>query len=401
MNKKIMILGGGTNQYPFVMAAHKIGLVVVLCDMDPNNMSIDYADIFYEVSIIEKNKLLEIAINESIDGIFTSSEPGMYSVSYIAEKLSLPSIPYQSFLTLVNKSKMKKFLENNDFNYPRYIQINQDYNLEELVSDLDGWKSKIIVKPIDSSGSRGVNLVDDLDKLNHFLDEAFSYSKSKNVIIEEYIEQKYDFMIGGDIFVMNKDVVFWGIMDSMRNLEVNDIVPTGTSFPTSITDMELRQVKQAIKKVIKLLGINFGPLNIEIMYDKSGKLYINELNPRSGGNKIPEILMKATGFDYYVNVCLGACGLDEIKYEKDKIKYLSTYVIHSKRTGIFSDIFISDEISDNIIELTIDKQTGDKVKKFSNAHEKIGIMFLEFENSTEMKVKLKNINEYIKVNLQR
>ena len=66
-------------------------------------------------------------------------------------------------------------------------------------------------------------------------------------------------MIGGDIFVMNKRCCFWGIMDSMRNLEVNDIVPTGTSFPTSITDMELRQVKQVIK-VIKLLELILGRL---------------------------------------------------------------------------------------------------------------------------------------------
>lgn len=398
--KKIMILGGGPNQFPFVKASRELGLYTILCDYAKDNMSRDYADKFYLASILDKEEILSIARKENIDGIFTSSEPGMYVATYVAKLLNLPSIDHESFLTLVDKSRMKKFLEEEGFNYPNYISINENYCLEDLEKELGQWNSELIVKPIDSSGSRGVNRVKDLEDLDFYIREALGFSKQKKVIIEEYIHQKYDFMIGGDIFVLKGKVVFWGLMNSMRNMALSDLVPTGTSFPTYLTEEEIKQVKEAIERVIDLLKIDFGPINIEIMFDKKGRLFINELNPRNGGNKIPEILLRATGFNFYENGVLGACNLLDMKEYTYDSRYLSTYMIHSGEPGILEKIEIDDRIRENILDLTLTKEEGDKVDAFTSADKRLGIAFLEFNNYNELKEKMDKINELIRVSLK-
>ena len=68
-----------------------------------------------------------------------------------------------------------------------------------------------MVKPVDSSGSRGVNRIYSIKELKAAFDAALGFSKVKRVIIEEYIESTHDYMIGGDIFVLNGEVVFWGV----------------------------------------------------------------------------------------------------------------------------------------------------------------------------------------------
>lgn len=335
-DKRIMILGGGINQYPFVKAAHDIGLYTILCDRDEKNISIELADKYYPVSILDKEAVLAIAVDEEIDGIISSSELGMHAVSYVAGKLHLPTISYDSFLTLVNKARMKQFLEENGFNYPKYLLGDINYNLETMTDLVKRWDCRLIIKPIDSSGSRGVSLIDDLSDLEQAISVALSHSKAKQFIIEEYIEQKYDFMVGGDIFVFNNNVVFGGIMDSMRNMSINSYVPTGTSYPSSISKDERQRVMAAIERVVDLLGIEFGSFNIEIMFDQANRLYINEINPRNGGNSIPALLLEATGFDFFKNTCLGACRM--LNLESDTRfgleKYCATHVIHCQKDGV-------------------------------------------------------------------
>ena len=393
-----MILGGGPNQFPFIKKAKENGLYIILCDMDDENMSMDYIDKFYKVSIMDKKEILSIGRSENIDGIFTSSEPGMYAASYVSENMNLPGISYENFSILVNKFKMKEFLKNNGFNYPKHIIIDKDYDLNKILEEIKSWNSKVIIKPTEASGSRGVNILDDEDNLDKLIKEALSFSRVNQAICEEYIEQKYDFMLGGDIYIQDREVVFWGLMDSMRDLNINDIVPTGTRFPSSLNDKEINEIKVTINRVINLLEISNATFNIEIMFDKKGKLYINELNPRSGGNLIPEVLNIATGFDFYKIAPLGACNSikfdGEYDYEK---RFISTYVIHSEKDGILKDIIIEDSLKENIIDEIKYKELGDKVEVFSNASKKIEILILEFENFDEMMYKLRNIKDFINV----
>ncbi len=154
-----------------------------------------------------------------------------------------------------------------------------------------------MIKPIDSSGSRGVSRINSIDELKNAFDTALEFSKIKRVMIEEFIERSHDYMIGGDIFVLDGKVVFWGLMNSMRDFTVSEFVPVGTSFPTYIDNEQFNIVQSTINQIISLLDISYGPFNLELMFDGNNDLFVIEINPRNGGNKIPEILQLTTGVD--------------------------------------------------------------------------------------------------------
>lgn len=393
--KKILILGGSENQLPLIKSAKELGYQVILCDYSDNAIGKKYADIFYCVSTLDKEAVLKVAEKEKIDGITTNSEPAMPVVAYVGNELGLPSNPYESIITLSRKDLFRNFLRDNGFNCP---QVYTTDNIRDALDNIYRFKFPLIVKPIDSSGSRGVKRINSVNEFKNGFETAKSFSKSNQVIIEEFIERSHDYMIGGDIFVLNGKVIFWGLMNSMRDITVNEFVPVGTSFPTFVNYEQLKTIKNAINKIIELLKIEFGPFNLELMFNKDNQLYIIEMNPRNGGNKIPEILKIATGVDLMRLTVEASLGIKDIKLTNYfEEKYVSTYVLHTDKDGILKNIYYSDEIRNNIIDIKMNKKIGDNVEKFDNADKLIGIVFMQFNSLVEMNYKLNNINKLIKI----
>ena len=60
-----------------------------------------------------------------------------------------------------------------------------------------------MIKPVDSSGSKGINKLTNVDQLKDFIEDALSYSREKRIIIEEFIE-KDGYQISGDAFSVDE-----------------------------------------------------------------------------------------------------------------------------------------------------------------------------------------------------
>lgn len=393
-----MILGGSINQMPLIKCAKQEGYYIVLCDYAEDNIGKEYANAFYCVSTLDKEAVLEVAKKENIDGIVTNSEPAMPIAAYVGNELGIFSNPYKSIVTLSRKDLFRNFLRKNGFNCPQSYDTG-DY--EDALDNISSFKFPLMVKPVDSSGSRGVNRIYSVQELKTAFDIALGFSKVKRVMIEEYIERTHDYMIGGDIFVLNGEVVFWGLMNSMRDNVVSEFVPVGTSFPSFISQEQFDIVKDTIQKIINLLKIDFGPFNLELMFNKDNELFVIEMNPRNGGNKIPEILKAATRVDLIKANVEASLGIENVKVSYDgKGKYMSTYVLHSDRDGILKEIKYSESIKENILDINMDKQVNDRVEKFNNAEKLLGILFLEFQSLEEMKYKLEHMNELIEIDVE-
>lgn len=393
-----MILGGSKNQLPLIKSAKKLECNIVLCDYAEDNIGRQYADKFYCVSTLDKEAVLEVAIKEKIDGIVTNSEPAMPISAYVGNKLRLPSNPYESIVILSQKDLFRDFLRRNGFNCPQSYTTN-DYR--DALDNILGFKFPLMVKPIDSSGSRGVSKINSTDELEHAFNVAMGFSKSKHVIIEEFIKRTHDYMIGGDIFVLNGEVGFWGLMNCLRNNKTSIFVPVGKSFPAFITNSQFHIIKNTINAMLRKLNIEFGAFNVELMFCSNNQLFMIEMNPRNGGNKIPEILKVITGIDLLETTVGASLGIRNLDLSFDlKEKHMSTYVLHSNKNGVLKSISYSDDIKNNIFEIFMDKHMGETVEKFNSADSLIGIIFLEFDSLDEMKHKLDCIEELIKINIE-
>lgn len=394
--KKILLLGGSTQQIPAIEYANRKGYYTILCDYLPNNPGKDHANKFYCVSTTDKNEILKVANEENVDGVVAyASDPAAVTASFVAEQLGLPTNPYKSIETLSYKDKFREFLQRNNFNCPKAKSFSS-YNT--AIMEIEQFIFPVMVKPIDSSGSKGVKKIESIEDVEEAFGIALENSREKKVIIEEYVIQDHPYMIAGDCFVTNNKVEFWGLLNSHRNKDINPYVPIGTSYPVNITEYRLDLVKKEVQRLFNLLNIKFGAFNIEIMIDKNNDLYFIEVGPRNGGNMIPELLLNATGEDMVAATIESALG-NEIKFNnlKRKSKFVSTYVLHSGEKGYLFGVDYKNNIEEKVINHYMYKKQGDVVEHFDGANKALGIIFLEFKTYEEQMIFIKNPDDYIEL----
>lgn len=396
--KKMLLLGGSAQQVIAIETAKRLGLYTVLCDYLSDNPGQYHADKFYLISTTDKEAVLRIALDEQIDFIIAyASDPAAPTAAFVAEKMGLPTNPYKSVEILCNKDLFREFLSSHGFNTPRAVGYKSK---EDAMADIARFKLPIIVKPVDSSGSKGSTVLRDLTELSEALDFAFSYSRGNRIIIEEFIEKKHPFLIGGDIFVSNGKIIQWGLMNCHRDNDVNPLVPVGKSYPVLLEKNDLQAVMDTLQKLVSELGIRFGPMNVELVIDRNNRVFPIDIGPRSGGNMIPDLLGMIFDCDVVemsIRVAMG----ESIKTEmKNGTPNYATLNLHSNRKGIFEDIKFSTEIEKYIIKKSIYKKPGDEVLYFSNAAHAIGIVFFKFPDKETMLSMEEHMNDHVKIVLQ-
>ena len=293
--------------------------------------------------------------------------------------------------TLCNKDKFRKFLYENGFNTP----VAKGYSDNNI--DTSDFSLPVIIKPVDSSGSKGATVLKNWDNLEHAVKFAFEFSRSHRIIVEEYIEKKHDYLIGGDIFVSDGEIVLWGLLNCHRDNSVNPLVPVGKSYPLLLSNLDENAVKNTLQAMIEKLGIKFGSVNVELVIDKNDKVWPIDIGPRAGGNMIPDLLGVIFGVNVVEMAILKAMGREINSKTKEGISFLATHNLHTAKTGKYKKIEFSDELEKLIFRKYVYKKPGDTVEYFDNAAKAIGIIFMKFNTQEEMNRILENINDLYKV----
>lgn len=395
-----MLLGGSAQQIIAIETAKKMGYYTVLCDYLTDNPGQYIADKFYLESTTERETILKIAEKEQIDGILAyASDPAAPTAAYVAEKLVLPTNPYKSVDILCNKDKFREFLKENDFDCPESKGYNDS---ESAISDIKNglFEFPIIIKPVDSSGSKGVTVLYDDKNLLEAIEFAFTFSHDKRIIIEEFIEMKHEYTIGGDIFIHDGKIVIWGLMNCFRAHSLNFLVPGGEIYPILLNEQDVDNIKAVLQRLVTSLDISNGCMNIEIMIDKNDRIYLIDVGPRAGGNMIPIQLGYIFGVDIVEMSVKCAMGENFEDHSEVKIPYCSTYVLHSDKSGVYKSIEFSEKIEKYIFKKVLYKEEGDDVETFDNASKALGIIFLKFSGMEEMLDKMNRMNEFVKVVLK-
>ena len=395
--KKILLLGGSAQQVIAIDTAKQLGYSTVLCDYLPDNPGQFHADKFYQVSTTDKQAVLEVAVREQIDGIVAyASDPAAPTAASVAEKLSLATNPYVSTEVLCNKDKFRSFLRQNGFNAP----LSGGYSdIDTAKADFAKYRLPVIIKPVDSSGSKGATVLHSWDTAEDALKFAFSFSRGKRIIIEEFIEKKHPYLIGGDIFIINGKVVLWGLMNCHRDNQVNPLVPVGKSYPPELADSDLENVKSTLQALIDKLSIKNGAMNVELIVDAFNRVWPIDVGPRNGGNMIPDLLGYIFNVDVVKMTIQAAMGV-KVDFSPDEAKeFYATYNLHSNADGILKGIEFDAEVEKYVVRKNIYKNAGDKIEYFDNAAKALGVVFLKFDSAESMKQTLGNINHHIKVAL--
>lgn len=394
---KLLLLGGLRYLIPVIKTAQKMGHYVITCDYIPENIAHKYSDEYHNVSIIDKEAVLKLSQKLKIDGIMSFAvDPGVITAAYVSEKMDIPSPgPYESVNILQNKGLFRDFLEKNNFNVPKSKTYN---NSTQAILNICDFDLPVIVKPVDSAGSKGVMKVNVENELPKAIENALSNSPSKTFIIEDYLQGK-TFSSDSDSFSVKGDLKF--ITFSNQRFDSNSpnpYTPSAYSWPSSISDENQDYLKSELQRLIKLLKMQSSIYNIEVREATNGKAYIMEVSPRGGGNRLSEMLSFATGTNLIELGIQAALG-EEIK-EIDELNYNGYWaeiILYSNKAGIFDGLFVDPIIKDNIYETDLWVNEGDTINAFTGANEAIGTLIIKFEDSYKLQQILSDYNKYVKV----
>ena len=397
--RKILLLGGSAQQVIAIETAKKMGYFTVLCDFLKDNPGKNYADKFYLVSTTDKEEVFKVAKAEKIDGILAyASDPAAPSAAYTAEKLGLPGSPYKSVDILCNKDKFRAFLKENKFCTPK-AKGYKDINGALIDISIGYFKLPVIIKPVDSSGSKGISRIDLIDNVKLRLEYAMSLSRSKRIIVEELVE-KVGYQIAGDGLSVDGKLVFrYFANDHFNPKSVNPFVPISASFPYNMPAEVQNKIHAEIQRLLTILKMETTTYNFDIRIDKDYNIYLMEIAPRCGGNYIPQIIKYATGVDLVECSVKAAMGekIDYCAFGKPK-GYYAYYAVHSLTDGILKDVKIKKP--ENVIENHLLDKPGDNVKAFTGANSTLGCLLMKFDDMEQMLDMMDNSEKWIEVVLK-
>lgn len=398
--KKLLLLGGARYVLPVIEAAHKLGVYVITCDYLPDNYAHSFSDEYHNVSITDKEAVLELARELNIDGIMSyATDPGVTTAAYVAEKMGLPgNNPYESVAILQNKGRFRAFLRENGFNVP-WMKTFKDW--QGVAKYMDSFNYPVIVKPTDSAGSKGVSRVDTVKEMKKAAEYAFEHSLGHEIIIEQFIE-KDGFTSDTDSFSIDGELVFFSLNDQcFDDNAANIYTPSAYCWPSSMSTAFQDELQKEIQRLLKLLGMGTSIYNIEARVGTDGKTYIMEVSPRAGGNRLAEMLRYACGQDIIRASVQGALGMTVDALEQPVYDgFWGIVILHSEKAGKYVDIEFADILSDKIIESDVWVKKGDLVKPFTGANETIGTLVLNFNSKIEMDEIMHNLKKLIRVKVE-
>ena len=287
-----IVLGGTAPHIELIRQLHERGYRVVLADYLPNPPAKKYADFHEQVSTLDKEAVLDVAIKHHANLIISACvDQANITACYVAEKLDL-SHPYSYQLAndITNKGYMKKVMFDNEIPTTRYIFLSANENLGDF-----NLHFPVMVKPADSCAASGVKKANTKEELIRFLEEAKHVSRTGRTVIEEFFSgvevSVYAFVQGGkaNILMISERL-------SVIEGEKQVLKCYATITPPNITTEAYFKIEKYTTEIANVFHLDNTPLHVQFICN-GDDVNVIEFAPRVGGGISYENIKNNTGFD--------------------------------------------------------------------------------------------------------
>ena len=326
--KKIAILGGTRITCQLVEAAKALGMHVTVIDYNPPEQSPAklVADEHALISVADVDEVAAYIREHNIDGAMTGYADAILGwYADICEKAGIPCYgTHEQFDIFVDKRRWKALCREFD------VPTSQEYDGETVASKPDSVPYPLMVKPVDSSGARGVYVVRSASEFGELYERSKGFSKSGRVLVEDYLE-------GLEV------TVFWVFIDGeyrvfllgnrhvKHNQEGVIPLPAGYTFPASVLPGYLDEVAPNVCRMLKSVGVRDGMMFMQCIV-RDGVPYVYDIGYRTTGSLEQHITADVAGYSPIdMMLCHAVTGRmtdDEEIFEKiERGLYASTFNI--------------------------------------------------------------------------
>jgi biotin carboxylase len=368
MNKDtFLVVGAGYGQLPAISASQAMGFKVITVDRDPTAPGMALADIALPVDILDEETIVTIACEHGVIGALTmQSDIGTTAVGAVVDALGLSGCGRSVAERCSNKILTRKAFARHGVPQPRFAIAGSVDEAAEAAGQIG---FPCVIKSPDSSGSRGIVRVNNIDEVSNAFLETRRFTRGDLVLVEEFITGRE---IGAQAFCVDGRCCMILIHDDELS-KPPFMIPVAHAFPSTLTLNQQAKTESAISVCLEALGIVEGPSNIDLIIDSDGNTKIIEIGARIGATCLPELVKHHTGIDWTRAAVEIACGL------KPNLKLIrnqscAAFILESDEDGVMLRYDLPDNWSrhPDILEWEVTAKSGDVVSRLRKGTDRIG-----------------------------
>jgi biotin carboxylase len=369
----LIVLGGGEDQVPAYLEGRRLGYRVIGVDQRPDALGADLADEFLCLTTREPEAIAKrLGPIEVAAVISPASDAAQASVAALSRHYRTAFQPSpKAVLASEDKSYFHAVVEGLGFPHYRHVQSGDSDTLIEAAARLT---YPLVVKPTDSSGSKGLGCVRDPADLPAAIADARKHSFRGEAIIEELVVGDHYSVecfarAGRPEFTV---VTARTLTPPPEMISVSHLVPAdlGAEVRDRLHDM--------IAAILAALDHRAGPVNLDFIVDAAGAIHFVEMGARLGGNGMPLLVRHAFGLNTVEAAIRLAAGelLDLTAHVQQRVVLL--HILTTEREGILRAVDGAAETRDlpNVADLKLFKAPGERVHPYTQAGHKLGYLIV-------------------------
>lgn len=289
---KVIFIAGGSWQKPFVKYLKEKGNFVAVVNPIPTETT-SIADLHICADVNDLDKI-NGAIKELSPSFVTSDQSDISTliVATLSEKWGLPGNTISVIDKLTNKFSIYQLAKKIGISVPATTIVNQIFDIHNFAQEFG---FPIVIKPTDATNSRGFCKINSYKEITEdVLKKSLSFSKSKQVIVQQFI----------DGFMITLEGVCSGgkhktIASSRKNNFFKPGINSDVKYPSYLNTNLFNKIVADNDRYVESTGMKFGLTHSEYIVNEN-LYHLIEIGGRGGGAGIADkIVPWVSGIDTY------------------------------------------------------------------------------------------------------
>ncbi len=278
--KKLLVLGGSAYMVDPVLKAKSMGVYTIVTDWHELEKSPakQVADEYWTISLMDYDQLVPKIKENKIDGILTGfTDNFLLAYQHLCELADLPCYATKEQLEW---SLDKRLFKNKcrEYNVP----VVPEYDIQFFDKTIIGTEHKVIIKPVDSSGSQGIYICEDPDEFEEKLKCSLEYSAKRQVVIERYMDCDD---VSFEYKIQDGEITLTAICDRyIYKTPKEGSITSKLIYPSKYTDIYMADVDKRVRKMFETEGLKNGVLFMQAFVE-NGQFYFYEMGYRLSGGR--------------------------------------------------------------------------------------------------------------------
>ena len=402
--KALLVLGGGSDQVFMIKTAQEMGHETACVDGNKHAPGLSLSDYSKAVSFTDIDDVIDfckklISRGVNLNGVSTMGSDIPQIVSKVAAYFNWSGPSADTGKWATHKYEMKQRFSEKQIPVPRYGLVKTK---EEIIDLRNEWQvDKVIIKPTDRAGSRGVRIINQNDDPEIALEYALKFSLNNEILLEEFVTGP---QISTETIMYNGKGVTPGFADRVYDdtqTFLPAIMENGGWLPSGVSPESRTEISSLVENAARALGVSNGAAKGDVVIcPKRGPLIIEMAARLSGGDFCESLVPLSSGINYVrtvIDIALNSDSINLSDLTPNKNNYVANrYFFVSP--GTLEDISGLEYVKQlpEICKLELNYDVGSMLPKIDSHAKRTGVFVLKGSTKTSVQKLIHNIYKNVK-----